>query len=901
MDLLDDSKSQPQSAQQNSGSELPSKEVAGDEDQAKPASNPLPGSIPSAEVTDTFSFPNRPLLDDRSSVKLLAENGFEKERTVISQRPAAAPNENYKNVPLTILAEMLEGRQLDHFLVQRIVGGGGMGAVFRGIDQRLDRVVAIKVIPGSKRDLETLRRFRTEAQAAARLDHPNIARVYYVGEAEQWNYIVFEFIDGVNVRDLVEIQGPLSIDDAVFYTRQVAEALQHAHERDVVHRDIKPSNILVTPSGMAKLVDMGLARDTSMDKSTKDQTASGVTLGTFDYISPEQARDPRDADVRSDMYSLGCSLFFMLTAHPPFPEGTALQKLLNHGSLPPPDPRGWREDISDQLYEILMKLMAKRPTDRYQKPVELVNDLLLLAEHENLPRSLGPSTITLSPSVSQPTLLEAHLPWIVATIVLLGSTIWLHSRISLATGFAFPKVSFPGTNGSSTKTVPANNNAQSVNSGTLPVPPATSVDTSTAAQSPLPNPTAEPIASGLGNTSTSTSKNLMLEPAVESLPPSTALPTKPLGIVVSATQPTEIATDGWEPSLERAIQRLSNQNGAVEIEVRGSIMLDRAIEISEFSELTIRGANAESRIDVIRSLWNPLVNGSPAFRVVDSSLQLRGIQVRCIGLEPNQSAASRSLFQFVGNSALTCNSVEFTLQGEKSSVLHMVSIGDLSNRPASSSDSHAVRLMLSNCLVRGIASVFKISQSSQTSMDTVQVRLANSVVAVTGRVVDLVGANGDTGVDRIVRMYCEQSSFIAEDGFAQLEYVGQGQPIVGFSRSSQACVFWSKTDVPHIRILGENVDPSETPDQIMLQGMDNAYDQNLVHLCTFGQNNVKTESRSIQDGQLAGWYAERGTERILRWKVPPSSLTSLMEARPTDFQLQSTHFVPGYRTTSPQN
>jgi serine/threonine-protein kinase len=233
-----------------------------------------------------------------------------------------------------------------------MIGGGGMGAVFRGLDQRLNREVAIKVMPGARRDPEALRRFRLEAQAAARLDHPNIARVFYVGESEQWNYIVFEFIDGVNIRDLVEMQGPLSVDDAVFFTRQVAEALQHATERGVVHRDIKPSNILVTASGKAKLVDMGLARDTSTEKSTGDQTASGITLGTFDYISPEQARNPRDADVRSDLYSLGCSLFFMLTGNPPFPDGTALQKLLNHGSVPPPDPRGWRDDLSDQLYEI---------------------------------------------------------------------------------------------------------------------------------------------------------------------------------------------------------------------------------------------------------------------------------------------------------------------------------------------------------------------------------------------------------------------------------------------------------------------------------------------------------------------------------------------------------------------
>ncbi|MCA9134826.1 MAG: serine/threonine protein kinase, partial [Planctomycetales bacterium] len=356
----------------------------------------------------------------------------EDDKTVISQRPVAAPEEFYRSMPLAELAQILEGHQLDHFLVEQMIGGGGMGAVFRGRDLRLDRVVAIKVIPASKRDPETLRRFRLEAQAAAKLDHPNIARVYNVGEAEQWNYIVFEFIDGVNIRDLVDIEGPLSVDDAVYYTRQVAEALQHAHERNVVHRDVKPSNVLVTASGAAKVVDMGLARSTALDKSTTDATASGVTLGTFDYISPEQARNPRDADVRSDLYSLGCTLFYMLTGNAPFPDGTALQKLLSHGSQPPPDPRNWRDDLSDQLYAITMKLMAKRPSDRYQKPEELISDLILLAEIEDLPRSQAPGTLLVTPTIAQRSLLETNLPWLVAFAFLMGSTLWLQSVQSLS-------------------------------------------------------------------------------------------------------------------------------------------------------------------------------------------------------------------------------------------------------------------------------------------------------------------------------------------------------------------------------------------------------------------------------------------------------------------------------------
>ncbi len=314
-----------------------------------------------------------------------------------------------------------------------------MGAVFRGRDTRLDRTVAIKVVPSQRRDADALRRFRIEAQAAARLDHPNIARVYYVGEAEAWNYIVFEYIDGINIRDLVARDGPLSIDDAVYYTRQVAEALQHALERDVVHRDIKPSNLLVTSNGHVKLVDMGLARSTSQDRSSADMTASGVTLGTFDYISPEQARDPRDADVRSDLYSLGCTLYFMLTGEPPFPEGTALQKLLSHGSQPPPDPRRFRPELGDELIAIILKLMAKRPAERYQKPVELVGDLMLLADLEQLPKSRLPGSMPVTPTIAQRSLIELHLPWILSAAILILSVFWMQNLESWSTSYALPQ------------------------------------------------------------------------------------------------------------------------------------------------------------------------------------------------------------------------------------------------------------------------------------------------------------------------------------------------------------------------------------------------------------------------------------------------------------------------------
>jgi len=328
------------------------------------------------------------------------------------------------------VAKVLLGSRLSHFQLEELIGGGGMGAVFRARDERLDRTVAIKVIPFIGDDPDMQRRFRNEAQSAARLDHPNIARVFDVGMFEGWRYIVFEYIEGTNIRDLVSQEGVLTIDDAVFYTRQIAEALHHASGRGVVHRDVKPSNILVNTDGDTKLVDMGLARSDQLDMSG-DMTASGVTLGTFDYISPEQARDPRDADVRSDIYSLGCTLYFMLTGSPPYPGGTMLQKLLNHGNAPPPDPAGLRPGLSEDLKAIIQKMLAKSPDVRYQRAIDLVADLRELAFREGLVRAQSQGTLTIKRDESPLGQFATHLPWLVAASLMLAGAMMLQVMASL--------------------------------------------------------------------------------------------------------------------------------------------------------------------------------------------------------------------------------------------------------------------------------------------------------------------------------------------------------------------------------------------------------------------------------------------------------------------------------------
>jgi eukaryotic-like serine/threonine-protein kinase len=311
------------------------------------------------------------------------------------------------------------GLQLDHFVIQERIGAGGMGAVFRALDTRLQRIVALKILgPAHSHDPSSVQRFQNEARAAARLDHDNIARVYYFGEDKGLHFIAFEFITGTNVRDLIRQKGRLDVADAVNYTLQIVSALRHTSAAGVVHRDIKPSNIIITPSGRAKLVDLGLARKGSAD-SAGDLTLAGTTLGTFDYISPEQAKDPRNVDVRSDIYSLGCTLYHMLTGEPPYPEGTITQKLLDHHGKEPPDPARKNSRVSPDLSLIVRKMMASDPRHRYSTPDLLIRDLMLVAGSMGLRGINSEGLVWMSARSVGARFWERHLGWMTTAVLLL--------------------------------------------------------------------------------------------------------------------------------------------------------------------------------------------------------------------------------------------------------------------------------------------------------------------------------------------------------------------------------------------------------------------------------------------------------------------------------------------------
>ncbi len=255
------------------------------------------------------------------------------------------------------------------------VGAGGMGTVYRAMHVDLDREVAIKVLPPEMNNNPTMvARFKREAKAAAQLQHENIVQIYDVQEDKGRAFLALEFIRGKDLSDLITEKKFLPIKQAIDILRQATRALEHAFQKGIVHRDIKPSNFLITKDGKVKLCDMGLALRTDAGEEAK-VTRDGTTVGTVDYMSPEQARDSRYADTRSDIYSLGCTLYQMLTGRVPFEEGSIPEKLFKHATEPPPDPLQYNSEIPPAIVYILNKMLEKKADDRYQTPKSLLEDL----------------------------------------------------------------------------------------------------------------------------------------------------------------------------------------------------------------------------------------------------------------------------------------------------------------------------------------------------------------------------------------------------------------------------------------------------------------------------------------------------------------------------------------------
>jgi len=258
------------------------------------------------------------------------------------------------------------------------LGQGGMGAVYKATDTRSGASVAIKILPRSKaQDREFLRRFEDEFRSTFELDHPNIVKALDIGEADGYHYFAMEYIDGADVYELLETRGRLEEADALSITIQVVQAMDYAQGERLLHRDIKPDNILVDADGFAKLADFGLAKD-YVFKDFRRITVDGSAIGTPMYISPEQARGGQEIDIRSDIYSLGATLYEMVTGKPPFEGETPAEVLMKHMNEEIISPRDIDRTLSDGLCQIIEKMMAKVRDDRYQTPKELLRDLMLV-------------------------------------------------------------------------------------------------------------------------------------------------------------------------------------------------------------------------------------------------------------------------------------------------------------------------------------------------------------------------------------------------------------------------------------------------------------------------------------------------------------------------------------------
>ena len=798
----------------------------------------------------------------------------DQEKTVIRQNelldaPSLATGQDspFSMVGFRQSATHLIGQQLDHFLIESLVGTGGMGAVFRGRDTKLDREVAIKVVPIADRGAEAMRRFQVEAQSAAKLDHPNIARVYYVGETEHWSYIAFEFVEGTNLRELVMRNGLLSIDNAVCLTRQVAEALQHAHERRVVHRDIKPSNILVTQTGQAKLVDMGLARNTDLDKPTNDLTASGVTLGTFDYISPEQAHDPRQADVRSDIYSLGCTLYFLLTGQPPFPEGTAIQKLLMHGTKMPEDPRMFRSDISDSMIAILRKMLAKKPSDRYREPIDLIHDLRTLADLEGLVWASSSASVANLPAAAQRTWLEATLPLMISLAAIFATTLWLQSSSYLSATFRIPKVDFPDVTSSLSE---KESDIQGSDNGLKPSHNSNENEGIATPFSSLPSKIATSLPDDTSDRST-----IVVD--------SNALSERERGIVTvrSLDQALELAAN--QPQFNRIVIRASSPTVS---------LANLKSTLSVYSNLTIQsdvGQRNQLIIDGTDSITDP-VSSLAWIECASNQLTLQDLDLIW---RANSMSRQRSLFSVRSKAFLQIKNCSITVQydpnpnisGAADSTMAVLSAtlpsvivldSGLQDGFADSSSGNVakppVRISCNQLSVRGQCDWLRIPSPIRT-----EVQMGNCWLAIAGSMFEMNGSRTSVRTGIPLRMDFRNLTVYAQRAWMRANF-SNSQPFpIPFVRTAKDCIFagsksyieWNALECDDWETWNQSDAGNELTRWIDLRGTDNFYD--ALTMSDF--LTVKLSSGSLEqiglgtDSQLVS--EERGVETMSSWRKRP--------------------------------
>jgi serine/threonine protein kinase len=320
------------------------------------------------------------------------------------------PSEDLKGIPPELA-------QHPRYRIVRTLGAGGMGVVYEAEHRLMERRVALKVVSAKLVSNDVaIDRFRLEVKAAARLSHRNIVAAFDAEQAGDLHFLVMEFIEGTSLAELVGRRGRISVLHACNYVSQVAQGLQHAFENGTVHRDIKPHNLMRTPKGTIKILDFGLARFASHHPAASDETGltgDDTILGTPDYMAPEQARDARHADIRADIYSLGCTLYYLLSGRVPFPKGTAIEKVVAHCERDAESLQRLRTDVPNPVVDIVVRMMAKTPADRFQTPSEVVDALKPFSKpKEGWEQPLGAGLANSLPGqdTSSPNVRDQHIP-----------------------------------------------------------------------------------------------------------------------------------------------------------------------------------------------------------------------------------------------------------------------------------------------------------------------------------------------------------------------------------------------------------------------------------------------------------------------------------------------------------
>ncbi len=785
-----------------------------------------------------------------------------------------------------------EGCQLEHFVVEKRIGVGGMGSVFLAFDQRLKRTVALKVLsPGPSNDSAAVLRFQNEAQSAARLDHDNIARVYYIGYDQGLHFIAYEFVTGTNIRDIIQASGQLPPIEAVNYSLQIATALRHTWAAGVVHRDIKPSNVIITPRGRAKIVDLGLARKENSE-SVGELTVAGTTLGTFDYISPEQAKDPRRVDVRSDIYSLGCTLYHMLAGTPPYPEGTVLQKLLDHQGKNIPDVRTKNPLVSPELSAVVLKMMASDPNDRYAHPDDLIRDLLMVARSLGLPANTPEGLVWASRWLQKPRFWERNGVWI-ASVVTLLLIVFLVDQYP--NGQAPQNTVQPITNNQN-QTDPTlqdaggrTPNGETIANDDGKVPPAMEIpDESDFTKSGNPSMSIP----GTAVTSNDPLKPFDLESDTKETPNGIDLPddqnpsmadktdiakisppdskipdgsSKPVSASApeektgptpapSITPEQQISIVGHSqtfPSLTAAIAAADEKTGSiVELKYDGSLTSrnEKPIKITD-KKITIRAGKKPDGTHyhpVIRFGDNTDADHEPMVTLKDASLKLFNIDVLMVAPLYLSDGKEAQLFSLTGSDELELRGCSVTVQnpGETNTTIIHSDKSDLtrmSKMGATGSENIAqIRVDITRSIVRGD------SCNLFTTRHTYPIRFkaSNSVIAVDGTVLNVLGDRDTLTDDSLLEFDLQQVTCFCGNGLVRIDAGEASREIPPLSVSAHDNILVTDTTSPLVTWAGK--DSSQT---FRWTGETNFY----VGFDTFLYKTVDKPAKFTESLSFEGW------------------------------------------------